>query len=46
MAETGTTRLVDILEKHERDLLAAWIEQQLNAVTVRQDLISERDLLQ
>ena len=46
MEGTGTTRLVDILEKHERDLLAAWIEQQLNAATVRRDLISERDLLQ
>jgi len=46
MEETGTTRLADILEKHERDLLAAWIEQQLNAVTVRRGLISERDLLQ
>ena len=46
MAETGTARLVDILAKHERDLLAAWIEQQLNAVTVRRDLISERGLQQ
>lgn len=46
MERTGTTRLMDILEKHERDLLAAWIEQQLNAMTVWRDLISERDLLQ
>ena len=46
MEGTGTTRLVDILEKHERDLLAAWIEQQLNAATVRRDLISKRDLQQ
>jgi rsbT co-antagonist protein RsbR len=46
MEGTGTTRLMGILKTHERDLLAAWIEQQLNAVTVRWDLISERDLQQ
>jgi rsbT co-antagonist protein RsbR len=44
MRKTGASTLPDILQKHERELLAEWIEQQLNATSVRSDLLSEREL--
>jgi rsbT co-antagonist protein RsbR len=40
--ETG--RLVEILQKHEAELLAEWTKEQLAAVTLRADLLNERDL--
>ncbi len=36
--------LSDILSKNEKDLLSEWMRHQLEAVTLRRDLISEEDL--
>lgn len=46
MRETGTSKFVAILKRHEHELLAAWTKLQLNAVTSRQDLITDRELHQ
>src|SRR5512134_2900740 len=46
MRKTGASKLPDILRKHERELLAEWIEQQLNAASVQSALLSERELHQ
>jgi rsbT co-antagonist protein RsbR len=46
MRKTGPSKLPEILKKHERELLAEWIEQQLNATSSRPDLLSERELHQ
>jgi rsbT co-antagonist protein RsbR len=40
MGRTGS-RIVQILDKHERDLLAAWVDLQLKVPTLRRDLIQE-----
>jgi rsbT co-antagonist protein RsbR len=39
-----TSRIVEILQKHEAELLAEWTKGQLAAITLRADLINERDL--
>jgi rsbT co-antagonist protein RsbR len=39
-----TSRLFEILQKHETELLAEWTKEQLAATTLRPDLIGERDL--
>jgi rsbT co-antagonist protein RsbR len=39
-----TSRIVEILQKHEAELLTEWTKEQLAAVTHRADLINERDL--
>ena len=44
MARTAGSRVVQILDKHERDLLATWVEAQLKAPGLRRDLIQESDL--
>jgi rsbT co-antagonist protein RsbR len=44
MARNAGSRVVEILEKHERDLLVAWMDRQLKAVTMRRDLIQEAQL--
>jgi rsbT co-antagonist protein RsbR len=46
MRKTVPSKLPEILKKHERELLAEWIEQQRNAVSLRPDLLSERELHQ
>jgi rsbT co-antagonist protein RsbR len=46
MKDTGTSRLLDILKQHERELLAEWISQQLAAVGSRRDLLPESELQQ
>ena len=46
MSKAQTSKLPTILKKHEHELLAAWTELQLNAVTSRQDLIPDRELHQ
>jgi len=38
------SRISKILQKYEQDLLKDWIKEQLNAITLRADLISEVDL--
>jgi rsbT co-antagonist protein RsbR len=44
MARNTGSRVVEILDKHERDLLNAWVDRQLKASTLRRDLIQETDL--
>lgn len=44
MARNAGHRVVEILEKHERDLLTTWVDKQLKAPGLRRDLIREADL--
>jgi rsbT co-antagonist protein RsbR len=44
MARNAGSRVVQILDKHERDLLAAWVDSQLKASSTRRDLIPEAEL--
>jgi len=39
-----SSRLPEIISKHEQDLLAQWIKEQTSAITQRPDLLSEADL--
>ncbi|OLB98815.1 MAG: anti-anti-sigma factor [Candidatus Rokubacteria bacterium 13_1_40CM_68_15] len=39
-----SSRLAEIIAKHEQDLLAQWIKEQTSAVTQRPDLMSEAEL--
>jgi rsbT co-antagonist protein RsbR len=43
MARNGS-RVVQVLDKHENDLLGSWLDTQLKAPTMRRDLIREADL--
>ena len=44
MSTDGTSGLAELLDRHEKDLLAAWIDSQLRSVPGRRDLISEAEL--
>ena len=44
MVRNAGSRVAQILEKHERDLLASWVDGQLKASFTRRDLISEAEL--
>jgi rsbT co-antagonist protein RsbR len=44
MTTNGSSRIPEIIRKHESDLLADWIKQQIAAKTLRTDLMSEADL--
>jgi rsbT co-antagonist protein RsbR len=44
MVKASQSKLADIVRKHEADILADWVTEQLAAITLRQDLISEADL--
>jgi rsbT co-antagonist protein RsbR len=44
MARTTGSRVVQILDKHERELLAAWVDSQLKTPTLRRDLLQEADV--
>jgi rsbT co-antagonist protein RsbR len=44
MARNPGSRVVEILDKHERELLNAWVDRQLKAPTLRRDLIQEADV--
>jgi rsbT co-antagonist protein RsbR len=44
MARNTGSRVVEILDKHERDLLTAWVDRQLKAPGFRRDLIQESDV--
>jgi rsbT co-antagonist protein RsbR len=44
MSTTPTSRLADIIERHQEDLLQEWVQAQQAAVTRRTDLISDIDL--
>ena len=44
MPSTAGSRVVQVLDKHENDLLTAWVDTQLKAPSLRRDLIREADL--
>jgi rsbT co-antagonist protein RsbR len=44
MARNAGSRVVEILDKHERDVLTAWVERQLKTTGLRRDLIQESEL--
>lgn len=44
MAEKTKSRIPEFLVRHEASLLEEWVREQLAAVTVRKDLLSEADL--
>ena len=44
MARNAASRVVEILDKYERDLLAGWIDRQLKLPGLRRDLLDEQDL--
>lgn len=44
MTQKTTARLAAILERHEKDLLNEWVEEQVRATTRRRDLINDQDL--
>lgn len=44
MSKESTTKLAEVVRKYERELLADWMEQQLNAVGHRRDIISATEL--
>jgi len=44
VSKDGRTRILEILKKYERELLADWIEQQLAAVNLRRDLMNDTEL--
>lgn len=44
MQSNGTSKLVEIVRNETRELLAAWMEQQCAADTLRRDLMNEREL--
>jgi rsbT co-antagonist protein RsbR len=41
---TVTSRIPDIVEKHEKEILREWVQLQLQAMTVRRDLMKEDEL--
>jgi rsbT co-antagonist protein RsbR len=44
VSPTATTRLPEIIKRREQDILEGWIKEQLSAVTLRRDLLSEAQL--
>ena len=44
MQSGGTSKLVEIVQHEARELLEDWLKQQLNADTLRTDLMNEREL--
>jgi rsbT co-antagonist protein RsbR len=44
MPSNAGSRVAQVLDKHENDLLTGWVDQQLKAPTLRRDLIREADV--
>ncbi len=44
MGQKTMMRLATILERHEKDVLNEWVDQQLAAVTRRRDLVNDQEL--
>ncbi len=44
MSQKTMMRLATILERHEKDVLNEWVDQQLAAVTRRRDLVNDQEL--
>jgi len=44
MAEKKTSRIPEILARHEKDVLEDWLREQMAATALRKDLLSEAEL--
>jgi rsbT co-antagonist protein RsbR len=44
MSAAGKSILVEIFDRHEKDLLATWVDQQLRSAASRRDLINDAEL--
>jgi rsbT co-antagonist protein RsbR len=44
MSQKTMLRLATILERHEKDVLNEWVDQQVGAVTRRRDLVNDQEL--
>ena len=44
MSPAATSRLPEIIKRREQDLLDRWVKEQLGAVTLRRELLSESEL--
>src|SRR5262245_65543560 len=44
MAGHGRTRIPDIIQKYEFDILPEWLRYQLEATTLRRDLLNDDEL--
>ena len=44
MAKTSTTRLPEIVNEHEQDILAEWVAVQKESLATRRDLMNESEL--
>ncbi len=44
MSQKTMMRLATLLERHEKDVLNEWVDQQLAAVTRRRDLVNDQEL--
>ena len=44
MIKGSVSQLLEVLRKYEQDLLTTWIDEQLQAVTCRRDLLTDREL--
>jgi rsbT co-antagonist protein RsbR len=44
MSPDRTSRIAEVLDRHEKELLAAWVDRQLQSATGRRDLIEEGQL--
>ena len=44
MSPAATTRLPEIIKRREQDLLERWVTEQLSAISLRRDLLSEAQL--
>jgi rsbT co-antagonist protein RsbR len=46
MSKEFATQIPKILETHKDSILSSWMKEQLNALTLRKDLLSEEELMQ
>jgi rsbT co-antagonist protein RsbR len=44
MSPERKSRIAEFVDQHEKELLAAWVERQLQSVVIRRDLIDEAEL--
>ena len=44
MSPERKSRIAELLDQHEKELLASWIDRQLQSVSIRRDLIDETEL--
>lgn len=46
METFAVDRIFEVIENNEKDILKSWIQLQVNTITLRSDLINEKELLQ